>query len=148
MLGIVASSATTSAYLSNVFRIKRITMWAPVPSVGTSVTIRLDWIPDTDEFTTPTKTWSDTSVSVDHPAFLDLKPPKGSLMDKWHSSNLASNSFQLSYPVDTTMDITFNFIMNDNQNALVGPVLGAGVAGTIYHKTAHGMVIGLGLNSI
>jgi len=139
MLGIIATSSTVSTYLSTSFKLRRIRMWGPVATAGTPVTVSLRATMTSADFVTPPKTWTDTSISYDHPAFVDWKPPRGSLAEKWHSSAQGDQIFTLTFPVGATIDFHFSYVLNDALGTINGPTLSGATVGLIYHKTEAGL---------
>jgi len=135
LLGIVASSATTSLFLSNCFRLKRITVWGPVATAGTSVSVQLTIAEAAQDFVSPPKTIFDDSISFDHPAFINVKSPSGSLMDKWHACGATDNAFFLACPTGSTVDFVFQWVLADALGIPppAGPILVAATPGQIYH---------------
>lgn len=140
LLGIIGTSTTTSAFLTTVFKLDRVRMWGPVAVAGTPVTASITWTETSADFESPPVTQSDTSVAYDVPAFLDVKPPKGSLASKWHGSGQGSEIFALTYPTGCIVDFTFRFILNDFGGLLVGPTISGGTIGNIYHKGVNNLV--------
>jgi len=134
MLGLVCTGAGTTVYLSNVFRLRRVTLWAPT-TAGVNATLSLSWVENTADYESPPSTHTDNSISPEHPAFVDVRPPKGSLADKWHGSAQTDNCFQMSYVASTTMDLTFEFVINDlNATLVAGPSpFSAPASGVIGH---------------
>jgi len=96
ILGVVAVSTTAGAYITTVFRISRIRVWGPVAVAGTSVTVAVTYTETSNDFETPPVSRADTSISFDHPAFVTLRPPRGSLLDKWHGSAQTDEAFALT----------------------------------------------------
>jgi len=139
LVGVIATSASVSTYLSVAFKIRRLVMWGPVATAGTPVTVAIKLLETANDFVTPPKTWTDTSVSYDHPAFIDWVPPKGSLVSKWHSSAQGDQIFLLSYPSGATVDFHFSYVLNDASGTINGPTLSGATVGLIYHKNAAGL---------
>jgi len=139
LVGVIATSSTVSTYLSVAFKIRRIVMWGPVATAGTPVTVAVKLLQTAFDYVSPPKTWTDTSVSYDHPAFIDWVPPKGSLVSKWHSSVQGDQIFALSYPGGATVDFHFSYVLNDATGTINGPTLSGATVGLIYHKTAAGL---------
>jgi len=139
MLGIIATSSTVSTYLSTAFKLRRIRMWGPVATAGTPVTVSIRLMQSSADFVTPPKTWTDTSVSFDHPAFLDWVPPLGSLAEKWHSSVQGDQIFTLTFPVGATIDFHFSYVLNDADGTINGPTLSGATVGLVYHKIEAGL---------
>jgi hypothetical protein len=149
MLGVIAKSATTSQYLSSLTRVRRITMWGPVATAGTPVTVQWTWSNNSEDFETPPSTKMDTSVSYDHPAFLNLTPPKMSLSSKWHSSGLADALGVIGCPAGTTVDLDLDWVLCDGPSTpyVAGPTLIGATVGDIYHHPFSNFTA-LGLNSL
>jgi len=139
MCGCIATSTTASVLWAQFFRLRRVRAWSPVATAGTPVTIKLVWISDSGIFESPNVQVSDTSVSFDHPAHIDTRPPRGSVQDKWHRGDDTELAFTLSCPVGTVLDLDFEYVMNDNLNAFAGPAISGGALGRMFHKVYHGM---------
>jgi len=136
LVGLMALTTTTSALLSPLIRLRRISMWAPVATAGTPVTCSLTWINMSEDFETPPVTYSDTSISFDQPAYISRVPPRSGVSSKWHDSSLTDNMVSLIYVSGTTVDFEIEWLLNDNSNVhavIAGPTLVAATAGFIYH---------------
>jgi len=134
--GVMALTATTSQQISPLTRLRRIRMWAPVTTAGTPVTCSLTWVNMSEDFQTPPRTFSDTSVSFDRPAHLSCRPPTGGLSSKWHDSSLTDNLVLIDCPQGTTIDFEIDWLLMDNaqaHGAIAGPVLVGATPGQIYH---------------
>jgi hypothetical protein len=134
LLGIVGTSATTSVFWTNAFRLKKIAIWGPVATAGTPVSVALTWTEANATFESPPSTKADTSVSFDFPAFVMTKPPQGSLVSKWHQSSQSDEAFALTVPNGATIDFWFDFVLPDFGAASAGPTIAGGTAGNFYHK--------------
>jgi len=139
MLGVIATSATTSSLICDQFRIRRICMWSPVVTAGVPVTNELKWVDDPASTVTsgPPRTVSDTSISFDRPAYVCLQPPKdnSSVFSQWLDSSLATPWIQWVAPAGSIVDIHYNWILDDIGNTTAGPTLAGATAGSIYHKS-------------
>jgi len=139
MLGVIATSATTSSLICDQFKIRRICLWSPVSTAGVPVSNMLKWVDDPAATVTsgPPKTQEDSSISFDRPAYVCLTPPKdnSSVFSQWVDSSLATAWIQVVAPAGSIMDIHYNFILDDLGNTSTGPVLVGATAGNIYHKT-------------
>jgi len=139
MLGVIATSATTSSLICDQFRIRRICMWSPVATAGVPVTNELKWVDDPASTVTsgPPRTVSDTSISFDRPAYVCLQPPKdnSSVFSQWLDSSLATPWIQWVAPAGSIVDIHYNWILDDIGNTTAGPTLAGATAGSIYHKS-------------
>jgi hypothetical protein len=138
MLGVIATGATTSVFLCDQFRLRRVCAWAPVATAGTPVTVMLKYADDPASNTQSgaPKTVSDTSISFDRPAYACLEPPKDntSIFSQWFDSSLTTNVLAVVLPAGTTIDFYFNFIIDDIGVTSAGPTLIAATSGVIYHK--------------
>jgi hypothetical protein len=139
ILGVIALTATSSRFLSQVFRLVRVRVWGPVATAGTPVSVVLQWNNTANDFAGPPIELLDTSVSFDWPAFVDGIPPPGSLSSKWHSSQQADTTFTLSCPAGSTVDFWFEWVLSDLQ-LLNGPVIAGATVAEIYHLTTHALV--------
>jgi len=148
MLGLMGTSTTTSVFLTQVFRVNKIRVWSPVATAGTPVNAAITWSETSADFQSPPVTKSDTSISFDHPAFVSMKPPRGSLASKWHGVGQTDVMFILDCPVGSTVDIMFEFVLNDVGPPVPGPTLVAGTLGTLYHKIVNNLTAVFPLNSI
>lgn len=141
MVGIIATGSTTSVCLSSCIRLRTIELWAPVQTAGTAVTATVSWLNSALDFESPPVTHSDTSISYDHPAYLSLKPPKGSIASKWHRSDDDTFVIDMRGPVGMTVDWLFDWVLSDSatiQAQIAGPTLSGATNGVIYHKTITG----------
>jgi hypothetical protein len=140
MLGLVATGVTTSVFWTTVFRLRKISMWAPVAAAGTPVSVSCTWTENGADFESPPVSQADLSVSFDHPAFVSMIPPRGSLASKWHGSGQTDEICALNYPTGCVIDFHFDFVLSDQGSALAGPTIAGGTAGNLYHKTFNNLV--------
>jgi len=139
ILGIIGTSSTTSSYWTTVFRLTKIRMWGPVATAGTSVTCSVTWTESSNDFESPPVTKSDTSVSFDFPAFVEAKPPRGSLANKWHGSAQTDELLALTFPTGCVVDFFFDFVLSDFGGSLAGPTISGGTIGNLYHKIVNSL---------
>lgn len=139
IIGVIATSATTSVFLCDQFRLRRVCMWGPVATAGVPVTCMIKYVDDPASNTQSgaPKTVSDTSISFDRPAYVCLEPPKDntSIFSQWMDSSLTTTVLTVWCPNGTTIDFDFNFIIDDVGQTSIGPALAAATTGVIYHKT-------------
>jgi len=138
-LGIIATSATTSVFLSDSFRIKRVSMWSWTGTPGTTVDIMLKY---TDSGNSagqggPPCVAMDSSAGADTPAYVTLRPPKTSSQNLWFDCAAGNTAPILSYlsPQLATMDIEFQFLIDDIGVTAAGPAIAGAILGTIYHHS-------------
>jgi hypothetical protein len=151
LLGEVAVTTTTSNCLTALFRLKRVRMWGPIATAGVPVTIALTWENSLQDFMTPPVTKSDTSISFDYPAHLNCAPPGTSLASKWHASSSTNVALFMNFPINTIIDFTFDWVLNDdssNYAVVSGSALIAAVVGTIYHHPIGGVLTPINVNAL
>lgn len=138
-LGIIGTGATTSVFIADQLRLRRVCIWGPVATAGTPVNVMAKFVDDPSPTVTSgaPKTVQDSSVSFDRPAYVCLEPPKdnSSLFSQWFDSSLTTGWLFLAFPPGSILDFHFNFIVDDIGATSAGPTIAAGTAGTIYHKT-------------
>lgn len=137
MLGVIATSATTSVYLSQNFRLTKVEMWSWTATIGTTVDIEIKY---TDTATAggqggPPQTMGDSSASVDRPAYVCFRPKKSSVYGEWQ--NVASANSFLSYysPQLAIMDLHYEFFVDDIGTLAAGPALTGATLGNVYHHS-------------
>jgi len=144
-MGIIATGATTSSFISDQFRVKRICAWSPPAAIGSSATCVIKYTDDPASNTQSgaPKTVSDTTISPDLPAYACLEPPRdnSSIFSQWWDSSLTTTMVNVSIPVNSVVDIDFQFILDDIGATTAGPTIVGGTAGNIYH---HPIVAGAG----
>lgn len=138
-LGVIATAATTSVFIADQIRLRRVCIWGPVATAGTPVNVMLKFVDDPTNNTQSgaPKTVQDSSISFDRPAYCCLEPPKDntSVFSQWIDSSLATPWIFLAAPPGSIMDLHFNFIVDDIGVTSAGPALIGATAGVIYHKT-------------
>jgi len=137
VLGIIATSATTSVFLTDSFRLKRVHMWSWTGTQGTTVDIMLKF-PDSGNSAGqggPPCVVMDSSASLDTPAYCTIKPPKNSVQNLWQDASATNTAPMLSYlsPQTAILDLEFQFIIDDIGVTVAGPVIAGATLGTIYH---------------
>jgi len=139
LVGIIATSATTSVFLSDSFRLKRVSMWSWTGTPGTTVDIMLKY---TDSGNSagqggPPCVEMDSSASADSPAYVTLRPPKDSVQNLWQDCAAGNTAPILSYlsPQLAIMDLEFQFIVDDIGVTVAGPAIAGATLGTIYHHS-------------
>jgi hypothetical protein len=153
MLCLIATSATTTAYLSTVFRIKRVQIWCLPSAVGVPCTVQA-FFPNaptsTDSLISgPPHPVTSTTLSVDRYAYVSLYPQRNSSFEgKWTNVTAGIvNMLVLTAPADAIVEIDFEFFNDDLGLPTAGPIVSGGVAGGLYHRIINGLTV-QGLNSI
>jgi len=149
-LGIIATSAVASVYISPSFRIKSIQMWSYTGTIGTTVDISLKW---SDTATAgglggPPQTVADSSASVDKPAYVSLHADKFTVFQQWFNNASANSMLTWYSPQQSIMDIVFEFFLDDLGVLVAGPVIAAATLGTLYHHNIATLTAVQPLNSI
>jgi len=152
LLGITATSATTSVYISDSFRLKRVTMWSWSGTQGTTVDIMLKF-PDSGNGAGqagPPCVIMDSSASMDKPAYVTLRPPKDSAQNLWYDCATTNTTVMLIYlsPQLAIMDLEFEFIIDDLGAAVAGPTIAGATLGNIYHRSTATLLAVTPLNRI
>jgi len=145
LMGIIATAATTSVFFCNVFRIKSIKIWAigaPTVPVTVSAAFVNLVVAGSAFLGGPPKLVEDTSASADRYAYVELRPPRNSnFFSSWINTSTGSNYCALTYPTGAIIDIAFQFYIDNLGTLNGGPTIAAGVAGTVYSKTVHNLVV-------
>lgn len=151
MLGLIATTATTSIYISSVFRLRRVKIWCLPSAVGVPCTVQAFWqnvIDSAFVLSSAPKPETDTSLSVDHYAFVELRIPKDSaVIGKWWNVVHGVSPLNLTAPPDAVVEFDFQWICDDLGTNSSGPALVGATPGTIYHKIVGGLTA-QGVNSI
>lgn len=137
----IATSSTVGVSYLRALRIRKIRILSPVQTQGTSITLRLQPVgldSSVNNFNSLPETYIDTSASIDVPAYISLKPTVESPLGSWHyaiSTNTSQNLLYITCPQGSTMDIQFEYIMND-QNIVSNYTnsLSAASAGALYSR--------------
>lgn len=142
ILGIVATSATTSSFFTTQFRLNKVEMWSVPTVTGVPVTIEAKWadspLAASIGIANPPQSVEDTSESSDRPAHVMLKPKRGTLGDNWFGVATTTVLLLLSAPADTIIDFHYSFIIDDVGTTVAGPTLVAATTGVIYHSIVTG----------
>jgi hypothetical protein len=143
MMGIIATSASTSVYLSTCFRLTSVKIWCIPPAVGSLCTVQAFWtnIPDgSTALTEQPRPVTDSSLSATQYAYVQLNVPSGSgLAGKWWNVSHAISPLILTVPPDGLVEFKFTYFPDDLGLPTTGPAITAGVAGAIYHQSRHGL---------
>jgi hypothetical protein len=146
-LGIIATSAVTSVFLTPVYRLKRVQMWgltgtvsAEFPNLSAAGSALI---------ASPPKPKSDTSQAQVRYAYISMKPPKHTALEGmwWNVASIANALTIISLPVLGVVEFDFQWILDDLGATIPGPAIAAAVLGTIYHQTLSGLTV-TGLNPI
>lgn len=143
--GIVAATTTTAYAVAQAVKVNRIRLWAPAayPSAtkGASANCSIVFNSNSTNYTSQME-FSDTSVNVSEPAFIDCRPPKRSLAADWIFGHLASIAadqtlFTVVCPEGSILEIDLVFVLCDGNTMSSVTVAGATV-GVMYYQPADG----------
>jgi len=150
LLGVFAITATTSAMITESFRIRRFRMWSwtQVQGVGVDIEIKLSDATTAGGQSGPPCTIGDSSASISTPAFVEFEIPSDSIFARWQDVSSANSFFSYYSPQTAILDIDFEFIIDDVGSSAAGPAITGATAGNIYHKNIATLTAVAPLNSI
>lgn len=136
---VAQTSVLANTYVRAV-RIRKIRILSPVTTQGTSVTLSIQprgIDSGNNSFNAVPERYLDTSASIDIPAYIALKPSMESPLGSWHyNTTVSTNLAAIIAPKGSTMDISFEFILNTEDPASGYTVtIAAATAGTLYART-------------
>lgn len=138
LVGVIATSATTSALVCDAIRITRVCIWGPVATAGTPVQVSLKWVDDPASNTQagPVKTATGVSSNINEYAYCCLTPPKdsSSIFSQWADASLNTQWLVVVGPIGSIIQFWGNWIFDDVGNLTAGPALSGATTGNIYHK--------------
>jgi hypothetical protein len=123
----VANTTSVSFYGS--VKINQIEMWCPPASQGSSATCSVDWV---GFGSSPSREFSDTTVSVATPAYVRCSPPPMSLASFWQTAG-SGTLCSIVAPVGTIIDVSLALILQDEDAAAAFSAITAGIAGQVYY---------------
>jgi hypothetical protein len=139
LLPCMAITAITGVFLSNQARIRRVSIWGPVATAGTPVSVELKWS-DQPGFAgglaSPPCTTGDTSVSFDRPAYATIRPPKDSYFHTWLQTNNGSTMIVITAPAGSILDFEMDALIDDLGALTATRALVGATPGTLYHLIA------------
>lgn len=136
---IVATTAVLGNSPFSAIRMKRMQIWAPVVTNGTPVTIVITPVttdPGNNCFTDLPETITDTSQTLDLPAYVDYKPSVDSPAGSWHASIvLGAVLMSILAPIGSIMDVEFQAVFNTTfTTTAYTTVLAGATPGTVYSR--------------
>lgn len=132
---VAATGATAARPCFTSVRLRRISIWSPVPSIGATPTFAAIRYEGTN---TDDSTWYDTSAVLDDMAHVSKAPPRNSIAAFWHHSDIADISLKLAFvsmAADSIVDLLIEWVMDDTSvNSAYTFTGGTGMtAGTLYY---------------
>jgi hypothetical protein len=137
----VATSTTTTTRVIASAKVKRISMWANPPALGSAPTVlSLEWAASQHNEAIQT---SDTTMGV-RPARVTSKPPLNSAASWSGLSNSDDNTalVNLILPADTIIDVHVSLRLVDDEAAVAGETISGGISGTMYYGYLDGLSSG------
>ncbi len=130
-LGVVCTVVNTTAVtLFKSFRLTSVEIWSPPASQGAASTISIEWLGSGNS---PSKEYSDTTLSVSRNAHIRCSPPKQSLASFWQNGGTTVNYFTLNVPAATVIDLHYEYIEQDDEAAPSTVAIATGVLGNTYY---------------
>ncbi len=151
---LIMAATTTLGYSPwYMLRLCKIKLWSPVTTIGTPVTVTLR--PEAVETTTNSygdcpEALTDTSASIDWPAYIQYTPKAHHPSGSWHLSNSTSISLcNIQAVAGTVMDLTLMGVMNvrSGTQGFTSTLVGAS-AGGLYTRTILTVMVPQGVNTI
>ncbi len=130
----VASAATTTSRLIQGLKLKRVRIWGQPPSLGAAaVTASIEWSGGgASAGFGPSWQVSDTSQGIT-PAYVDARPPKGSLASFWINDVQTGNiAFTLTLPLGAVVDLHTVLVMKDTEAVTAGQTTSGATTGRVY----------------
>lgn len=131
---------STGRILSETFKVKRIEVWAPPPSQGSSATCSVQWNGTTSSsLNTSALEVSDTSINPSTPAYVNAVPPKDCVGSFWNTAGTTTVCTIIA-PTGSVIDVTLHYILSDDAGdyAPYSYTSGAATGGAIYYISLDG----------
>jgi len=130
---LVMASSTTAAYpLFSAFKLNRVRIWAPVATLGTSVTASVEF-PNNPSvpFSGKPQIFSDTQYGTAKAAFVDVAPPQMTQQSFW-SGALQNSWMILNMPQGSILDIMVEYALQNGQTSTGALTVISSSVGQIY----------------
>jgi len=129
-MGTVVNNTVTSFFLS--FKIKKVEIWTPPASQGAAATCSVDWT-GSENFSA-TREVSDTTVSVDRPAYVASRPPAQSAAAFWQGPGTATIC-TITAPTGSIIDLHLSLILSDGDVAAATTAVTTASVGGVYYMS-------------
>jgi len=136
-VGFMALTATTSAFFTNQYRIRKISLWSPCPAIGSLTMVSLKWADTviTSGLAQASHQSGDSSMEPDRPAKCFIKPGRGTIFDWYQVISSTNNCFVITCPIGSVIQIEVSFYLDNSGTVTAGPTIAAAAAGVIYNKS-------------
>jgi len=132
--GVVMTTTTVAIPTCLAVRLKRMRIWGPVTTQGTSVSVSIQkaGIDSTsNDFNDPFRKVQDSSLSFDRPAFVQLNFDKFTPSGSWHTNvNINGNIATVYCPAGAIIDFDYAYVQNMN-NAVSATTFSGLTANTV-----------------
>ncbi len=127
----VATAATTSTRLFSALRIDKVRIWGPMASDLVPVTVSIEYPIVAQAFSNAPKLFSDTSMGSGIAAYVEAKPPAGSLASAWLSGIGGLTLIQLNGPDNSVVDLHVTMVLQNGETPVAGNTLSGATAGEV-----------------
>lgn len=131
--GVCTVANTTLAFIAKSVRIIAIRVWSPTATSTTGVTCSIEWL----STNSPSIEVSDTSINVSEPAHINTSPPPLALAGFWQQT-ATTDLFILSCPGGSVLDLTLQYVLNDQATASSTRTIATGTLGRQYYLALDG----------
>jgi hypothetical protein len=129
------ATAATAFPLASAIRMKYVKLWGVAQTNQTTASVAVEWNAGSTGFLLNSTSVSDTTVSIDRPAYIKATPPKQSLAS-WYQSYLTGFTnvlFTITVPAGCLIEIAYDWVLNSTEAALAVFVpAAAGSAGLVF----------------
>jgi len=135
--GFMAITTVLGGFLTNQFRVRKISLWSPPPAIGSNTANSLkyaDTFNATAGIAAPSQMEGDFSMEPDRPAKCSLTPEPGSVYDWYQNTGSGNNFFVFTAPIGSIFEFTYQHYIDDSGSITTGPTIVAATPGVIYHK--------------
>jgi len=126
---------TSGVALAESFKLKRVKIWTPPPTQGSSATCSVEWstFASAALYNSSMQT-SDTSINPSSPAYVSVAPPKGSNASFWQTAG-TTVLFHITAPIGSIIEIDVLVVLVDDNNDRLGITYTSGAAtlGNFYY---------------
>lgn len=137
-VGFMALTAVTTGFFSNMFRIRKVSLWAPPPVQGSLTMISLkfaDQFNNTAGISAPCAQSGDSSMEPDRPAKCKLVPVVGTSWDWFQTINSGNNCIVVTCPIGSVLQISYEHYLDNSGTITAGPTVAAATPGVIYNAS-------------
>ncbi len=131
-LGVVCTVVNTTAVtIFKSFKLLSVEIWSPPASQGSASTISIEWLGGPNS---PSREYADTTLSVSRNAHIFCRPPAQSLASFWQNPDGGPVTlFVLNVPTASVIDISVQYIEQDDEAAPSTVAIATGVLGNTYY---------------